>query len=205
MPVSVSVTPAIRGSVAANCGVPPLAPARSRSWNTVPDSDERVTVTGLVPVLLLPGKSTPPVLFGSVSTVATLLMLPPAGKLVMRTGSVMVTAPPALSWPSAQLTVLPASAQLPLAAGSVLLKLTTPVSATPVGRTSVKSVRNELPGPLLTTVMVQSKGWFSVTVPRLAALVTRRSTRWRTVVGSPSLLLLRSLSGSLLLTLARLL
>ena len=54
-------------------------------------------VSVLVPVLLPPGVSMPPVLLGSVSTVAVLVNVPPVGKLVIRTGMVMVALPPASS------------------------------------------------------------------------------------------------------------
>ena len=207
MPVRRSTTPAMRGSAPAACGVPALAPLRSRSSKTVPDSDARVTATGLVPVLLPPGVSMPPVLAGSVSTVAVLVALPPLGKLVKRTGTVMTARPPALSWPRPQLITLPATLQTPPpgSAGSVRVKVTGPVSAAPAGRVSVKSVCSDAPGPLLTTFTVQLKGWLSATLAALLALLTRRSMIWRVVVASLSLLLARSVSGSLALVVARLL
>ncbi len=77
VPVRRSATPAMRGS--AGCGVPALAPARSRSSNTVPESEARVTATLLV-ALSLPGTgSAPPIFVMSTSTTAVLATLPPAG------------------------------------------------------------------------------------------------------------------------------
>ncbi len=79
VPVSVTVTPAMRGSLAAACGTPPLAPLRSRSSNTVPAIDERCTGSVLVPLSKPPGVLMPPVFVGSASTVAVLVTEPPAG------------------------------------------------------------------------------------------------------------------------------
>ena len=197
----------MRGSSAADCGVPPLAPLRSRSWNTVPDSEARVTATGLVAVLLPPGVSMPPVLTGLVSTVAVLVALPPAGKLAKRTGTVTAARPPASSWPRPQLITLAATVQLPPPgrAGFVRVKVTGPVSTALAGRVSVRSVCNDAPGPLLTTFTVQVKGWFSATVAALLVLLTRRSMIWRVVVASASVLLAKLVSGSLALVTATLL
>ena len=113
----------------------------------------------------------------------------------------------ASSGPSGQLMVLPATVQVPPpgSAGWLRVKVTGPVRATPAGKASVKSVCSELPGPLLTTPIVQVKGCISVTVAALLVLVTRRSSRCRVVVASPSVLLARSVSGSLALVTARLL
>ena len=153
----------------------------------------------------------PPVLPGSVSTVAVLVPAPPEGRLVKRAGTVMVALikPTAVasSGPSGQLMVLPATVQVPPPgkAGWLRVNVTAPVRATPAGKASVKSVCSELPGPLLTTPIVQVKGCISVTVAALLVLVTRRSNRCRVVVASPSVLLARSVSGSLALVTARLL
>ena len=166
----------------------------------MPVSEARLTVTGLLAVLLPPGVSTPPVLSGLVSTVAVLVPMPPAGALVKRTGNVMVARPPASSWPSAQLILLPATLQLPPPTGSVRAKLTPPVNAAPAGRVSVRSVCSELPGPLLSTVTVQVKGSLIATLAALAALATRRSIRCRMVVLSLTLLFAALPSGSLALT-----
>ncbi len=46
---------------------------------------------------------------------ALLVRLPPAGKLVIRTGMVMVAWPVPSSWPSAQFTVRPVAVQVPVA------------------------------------------------------------------------------------------
>ncbi len=63
----------------------------------MPASDDRTTVTVLVEVLSDVSMSRPPVLMGSASTVAVLVSVPPAGKLVMRTGIVMAALPVPLS------------------------------------------------------------------------------------------------------------
>ena len=80
-----------------------------------------------------------------------------------------------------------------------------PVSWACAGSVSVTSVCRELPGPLLTTVTTQSKGCIKVGLATVDVLVVRRSTRWRAVVCSPSLLLPTWLSGSLAATVAVLL
>ncbi len=80
-----------------------------------------------------------------------------------------------------------------------------PVISVPAGSVSVTSVCSELPGPLLTRVITQLKGWRRLTVGTLAALLRRRSTFWRVVVCSFSLLLVASRSVSLPETVATLL
>ncbi len=69
---------------------------------------------------------------------------------------------------------------------------------------SVTSVCSALPGPLLVTLTVQTKGWRSATEAALALLATARSMRWRTLVCSSELSLPGKLSGSLATTVATL-
>ena len=163
----------------------------------MPARDDLVTLIGTVPVLLPGTGSTPPILPKAVSTVALLVATPPAGQVSKWAGMVMVTVPVLLSRPSAQLTVLTAKVQVPVAAGEVLAQLIGPVMDTPAGRVSVRSVCSELPGPLLLTVTDQLNGCLIVTAGWLTVLTTARSMRWRTVVASEMALLPTLLSGSL--------
>ena len=97
--------------------------------------------------------------------------------------------------------VLPMTLHVPEPTGTVRVQLITPMTSTPAGKVSVRLVSTEEPGPLLVTPTVHVNGWLSVAVPRLAVLVTARSTRWRTVVSSVVLSLAGKVSGSLALTL----
>ena len=74
-----SETPEMRGSCAAACGVPAFAPSRTRSWNTVPAIEARVTLTLALAVLSSGVVSMPPRFAGSVLTVALLVATPPDG------------------------------------------------------------------------------------------------------------------------------
>ena len=201
----------MRGSVPAAWGVPALAPARSRSWNTTPPSEAGVTVTVWVPVLLLPGMSTAPITAGAVSSTAVLVpALPPDGMLVKRAGTVTVATPSAFSRPMVQVTVRPLTLQVPLAvpvpapppAGATRVQVTGPVTSAPCGSVSVRLVARLSPGPPLRTVTVQVMGWWMVATAVLPVLVTVRFTRWRSVVGSLALSLVLLLSGSLALAVA---
>ena len=173
-----------------------------------------VTVTVWVPVLLLPGTSTAPVTAGEVSSTALLVpALPPVGRLVKRAGTVMVITPSALSRPMVQVMTRPLTLQVPLAvpvpappppAGATRDQVTGPVTSAPTGSVSVRLAARLTPGPLLRTVTVQVSGSLMAATAVLAVLVTRRSTRWRKVVGSSALSLALLLSGSLALAVARL-
>ncbi|MDH4392258.1 MAG: hypothetical protein QE285_12660 [Aquabacterium sp.] len=117
----------------------------------------------------------------------------------------MVATPPAFSRPRPQLMVWPLTLQVPAPAGDVRVNVTGPVSSAPAGRVSVRSVCRLLPGPRFSATTVQLKGWLMATAVRPPAfLLTRKSTRWRVVVGSLAASLVGLLSGSLALTVATL-
>ena len=129
----------------------------------------------------------------------------------MRTGTVMVMLPPESSCPMLQVTASPTRVQVPVAAGSVLLQVMSPVTSVPASSVSVTLVLSESPGPALLTTISQLNGsrrvMGAVTVapPFLGVLVMDRSTRRRTVVGSVAVLSVTEVSVSLAETTALLL
>ncbi len=179
------MTPEISGSPL--CSVPPLAPLRSRSWNTTPDSEERTTVWVVVSSLL-PGSGSS----WSLVALAVLRPVPLAGSVVQRAGISTRTRPSRARSPMRQVTTRPTSRQLPrpvvcTPASAVaprfcqVIAAAPPSTSSPSGRVSVTTTPSPLsglvplrsrerlcPGPWLITSSTNQNGWCRLTVPAAA-------------------------------------
>ena len=162
--------------------MPPLAPLRSLSSNTVPASEDFFTSTVLVLLSLFGSGS-----YCSLLTSAVLSVGLVAGIAVQRTGTRMRVRPSSARSPMWQLTVLPFSAQLPVpvvtTSGSVVLPIfchrmapAPPRTSSPAGRVSVTTTPSPLtglvplrsrdrlwPGPRLSTSSTYQNGWYRLT------------------------------------------